>query len=140
MWRSDLSAAAYQMDASTNRLMLSARPAALEGKCLCNHFILIVGAIGIFGNIGAAGLTEIKKRRGATCRSSLAEIARRQAPNVFGQRYAEITGPLARAALRVERDLGPCHHDDIIIPTRCWPALRRRWYIAPLGINALGYH
>jgi hypothetical protein len=118
--RSDESAAAYQIDVSTNRVMDRAgvegklptlRLSALRLKGLGDHGILV------HCDIRPAGTAEIENaiHRDGGFRTS--QITCHQAPDVFRTEFAR---SMARAPLHFvfKRDLGSRHQDGYIIPSR----------------------
>jgi len=95
---SDLSAAAYQMEVSTNRLMRTASSLrAPEVKASASMAPLFAADI---------EPSEAPGRRPPPDRPPVARlrVARDEAPDVFGEGYAQIAGTLARPALELRLD------------------------------------
>jgi hypothetical protein len=101
--RSDRSAAAYQIEVSTNRLMLPAAWFSIARvKGLEKHDILVVG------DVGAAGSSEIEDRGRIRYRLRPIQVARDQAPQILSHRHTQIAGAAPHSVLHfgVKRNLG----------------------------------
>jgi len=113
---SEESATAYQIEVSTNRLILqggSSAPEFLMGgtKSFGDHPVFFGG------DIRATRTAKIEDAIRVDVLLRTGEIASDQATNVFSQRYAEVTCALACASLYLsfQGDLSTGRHDGTIV-------------------------